>query len=331
MTKTAFVTGVTGQDGSYLTELLLNKDYRVFGMVRRSSTPNLWRLAPALARYGDRLTLVEGDMTDEASLYRLVREIQPDEVYNLAAMSFVARSFQEPILTADIDAVGPVRLLEALRIGMDKPVRFYQASSSEMFGKVHETPQSETTPFHPRSPYGSAKVMAHYAVQNYRESYGMFAASGICFNHESPRRGEEFVTRKIALAAARISLGKQKKLRLGNLDAQRDWGHAWDYVHAMHHILQLPEPDDYVIATGETHSVREFVAEAFTAVGLGWKDYVTFDKQMLRPADVELLRGDPRKLNATGWRHQCGFHDLVRGMVGSDLHREDATKKDGEL
>ncbi len=290
MTKTALITGITGQDGSYLAELLLAQGYRVCGVVRRSSTENFSRIEHLRGR----LELFQADLLDQTSLAAVLREVGPDEVYNLAAMSFVPTSWQQPVLTAEFTALGVTRLLDALRQECPK-ARFYQASSSEMFGKVRETPQREATPFHPRSPYGVAKVYGHFLTVNYRESYNLFACSGILFNHESPRRGLEFVTRKITDGVVRIKLGLATELRLGNLEAKRDWGFAGDYVRAMWLMLQQDEPDDYVIGTGETHSVEEFVAIAFGHVGLDWRRYVVQDPRFYRPAEVDLLLADPSK------------------------------------
>ncbi len=318
MAKRALVTGVSGQDGSYLAELLLSKGYEVFGLVRRLSTPNYWRIQHLLD--AEKIKLLQGDLTDQASLVRAVRESKPDEVYNLAAQSFVKTSFDQAELTGNVTGLGVARMLEALRL--DAPhARFYQASSSEMFGKVVETPQSEKTQFYPRSPYGVAKLYAHWMTVNYRESYGMFACSGILFNHESPRRGIEFVTRKITDAVARIATGKQKKLVLGNLDAKRDWGFAGDYVEAMHLMLQQKTPADFVIATGEAHSVREFVELAFEAAGISdWEKFVETDKKFLRPAEVELLKGDAAKADKElGWKPKTSFKQLVKMMVEADL------------
>jgi GDPmannose 4,6-dehydratase len=324
--KRAFITGITGQDGSYLAELLLAKGYEVHGMIRRSSTFNTQRIEHL---YEDvhspdpSLRLHHGDMSDGNGLARLIGEIEPHEVYNLAAQTHVRVSFEQPNYTADVTAVGVLRLLEAIRDFQDHsglPVRFYQASSSEMFGKVRETPQTETTPFHPRSPYAVAKVYAHWATVNYRESYGLHASCGILFNHESPRRGETFVTRKITRAAARIKLGMQNKLYLGNLEAQRDWGYAKDYVEAMWLMLQQDEPDDYVIATGETHSVREFCEKAFGQLDLDYRDYVEIDPRYFRPAEVDILVGSYEKANAVlGWCPRHSFTELVAMMVDSDL------------
>ena len=315
MAKRALITGVTGQDGSYLAELLLERDYEVIGMVRRSSTVNFERIASIQ----DRLTLVSGDLLDEGSLISVLAEHRPDEIYNLAAQSFVQTSFGQPVLTGETTALGVTRMLEAIRI-TNPDVRFYQASSSEMFGKVVEVPQRETTPLYPRSPYGVAKVYGHWITVNYRESYDLHASSGILFNHESPRRGLEFVTRKVTNGVARIKLGLQDTLALGNLDAQRDWGYAADYVEAMWRMLQADTPDDYVIATGETHSVRELCEVAFGAVGLNMEDHVVLDERFLRPAEVDLLVGDATKAETVlGWERKVGFRELVEMMVESDL------------
>src|SRR5262245_16285352 len=305
--KTALVTGVTGQDGSYLAEWLLDKGYRVSGVVRRSSTENFQRIE----HLRDRITLHQADLLDQTSLARVLDEVRPAEVYNLAAMSFVPTSWQQPVLTAEFTAVGVTRLLDALRT-VCPSARFYQASSSEMYGKVRETPQGELTPFHPRSPYGVAKVYGHYLTVNYRESYGLFACSGILFNHESPRRGLEFVTRKITHGVAKIKLGLATELRLGNLEAKRDWGFAGDYVRAMWLMLQQDAADDYVIGTGETHRVADFVEIAFDHVGLDWKKHVVVDPQFYRPAEVDLLLANPTKAHARlTWRPQVGFEQLV--------------------
>ncbi|HXF68632.1 MAG TPA: GDP-mannose 4,6-dehydratase [Thermoflexus sp.] len=313
--RRALITGITGQDGSYLAEFLLEKGYEVIGMVRRTSTVNFERIR----HIQDRITLVQGDLLDQSSLIDILREYRPHEVYNLAAQSFVPTSFKQPVLTGEFTALGVTRLLEAIRL-VDPTIRFYQASSSEMFGKVKEVPQNENTPFHPRSPYGVAKVYAHWITVNYRESYGMFAVSGICFNHESPRRGLEFVTRKITYTAAKIKLGLAHELRLGNLEARRDWGYAPDYVRAMWLMLQQDEPEDYVIATGETHSVREFVELAFDYLGLDWKKYVVVDPALYRPADVDLLVGDATKARTKlGWAPSVTFEQLVKIMVDADL------------
>ena len=315
MAKRALITGVTGQDGSYLAELLLERDYEVIGMVRRSSTVNFERIASIQ----DRLTLVSGDLLDEGSLISVLAEHRPDEIYNLASQSFVQTSFGQPVLTGETTALGVTRMLEAIRI-TNPDVRFYQASSSEMFGKVVEVPQRETTPLYPRSPYGVAKVYGHWITVNYRESYDLHASSGILFNHESPRRGLEFVTRKVTNGVARIKLGLQDTLALGNLDAQRDWGYAADYVEAMWRMLQADTPDDYVIATGETHSVRELCEVAFGAVGLTMEDHVVLDERFLRPAEVDLLVGDATKAETVlGWERKVGFRELVEMMVESDL------------
>jgi GDPmannose 4,6-dehydratase len=311
----ALITGITGQDGSYLAEFLLERGYDVYGMVRRTSTVNFDRIR----QFQDRVTLVQGDLLDQVSLIAILDRYQPDEVYNLAAQSFVPTSWQQPVLTGEFTALGVTRLLDAIRL-VNPGMRFYQASSSEMFGKVVEVPQRESTPFYPRSPYGVAKVYGHWITVNYRESYGLFACSGILFNHESPRRGLEFVTHKITNAAARIKLGLDDELRLGNLDARRDWGYAPDYVRAMWLMLQQDEPDNYVIATGETHSVQEFCEEAFKVVGLDWREFVVQDPQFMRPAEVDLLVGDPGKAGARlGWEPEVGFKELVRIMVDADL------------
>ena len=319
MSPRALITGITGQDGSYLAELLLEKGYDVIGMVRRSSTVNFERIA----HIQDRLILdpytASGDLLDEASLIAILREHRPTEVYNLAAQSFVQTSFNQPVLTGEITALGVTRLLDAIRI-VDPDIRFYQASSSEMFGKVQEVPQRESTPFYPRSPYGCAKLYGHWITVNYRESYDLHASSGILFNHESPRRGLEFVTRKITDAVARIKLGMQQELSLGNLEPERDWGFAGDYVEAMWLMLQQDKPDDYVIATGETHSVRRFCEVAFGHVGLNWEEHVTTDEKFMRPAEVDLLIGDPAKAEKTlGWTRKVSFEDLVTRMVDADL------------
>ncbi len=317
MTKRALITGVTGQDGSYLAELLLDQGYEVIGMVRRSSTVNFERIGHL--QENPMLQLVPGDLLDEVSLIDVLRTHRPNEVYNLAAQSFVQTSFSQPVLTAESTALGVTRLLDAVRI-VDPDIRFYQASSSEMFGKVVEVPQRETTPLYPRSPYGVAKVYGHWITVNYRESYGLHASSGILFNHESPRRGLEFVTRKISYAAAQIKLGLQSELRLGNLEAQRDWGFAGDYVEAMWLMLQQDEPDNYVVSTNETHSVREFCELAFDRVGLNWENYVVQDERFFRPAEVELLVGDSSHARSKlGWKPQTSFEDLVRMMVDADL------------
>jgi GDPmannose 4,6-dehydratase len=313
--KTALITGITGQDGSYLAELLLAKGYRVCGMVRRSSTENFQRIE----HLRDKIQLHQGDLLDHTSLAKILEQTQPDEIYNLAAQSFVPTSWQQPVLTAEFTALGVTRLLDAMRQACPK-ARFYQASSSEMFGKVRETPQSETTPFYPRSPYGVAKVYGHYITVNYRESYGLFACSGILFNHESPRRGLEFVTRKITYGVARIKLGLDKEIRLGNLQAKRDWGFAGDYVRAMWLMLQQDQADDYVIGTGQTHSVEEFVRIAFDHVQLDWKKHVIVDPQFYRPAEVDLLLANPAKAHRQmGWKPDLSFEQLVTRMVDEDL------------
>jgi GDPmannose 4,6-dehydratase len=315
MTTRALITGITGQDGSYLAELLLDKGYEVIGMVRRSSTLNFERIA----HLQDRITLVPGDLLDEVSMINLLREHRPNEVYNLAAQSFVQTSWGQPVLTGETTALGVTRVLDAIRI-VDPEIRFYQASSSEMFGKVQAVPQSEETPFYPRSPYGVAKLYGHWITINYRESYDLHASSGILFNHESPRRGLEFVTRKISNAVARIKLGQQDELRLGNLDAQRDWGFAGDYVEAMWLMLQQDGPDDFVVSTGETHTVREFVELAFGRVDLDWEKYVVMDERFMRPAEVDLLIGDPAKAHKVlGWKPKMPFPELVQTMVDADL------------
>ena len=317
MSKRALITGITGQDGSYLAEWLLTQGYEVFGVIRRSSSPNLWRIEGIL----DRIELRPADLLDQLSLIRLVEEVGPTEFYNLAAMSFVPASWDQPLLTGEYNSQGVTRCLEAIR-QVDTSIRFYQASSSEMFGKVREVPQSETTPFYPRSPYGVSKVYGHYITVNYRESYGLHASSGILFNHESPRRGLEFVTRKVTDGVARIKLGLATELRMGNLDARRDWGFAGDYVQAMWHMLQQDQPDDFVIATNETHSVRELVELAFSHVGLDWQAYVKVDERFIRPAEVDLLIGDPaRAKEILGWSPTVDFGGLVRMMVDADLER----------
>jgi GDPmannose 4,6-dehydratase len=313
--KRALITGITGQDGSYLAEYLLEQGYDVIGMIRRSSTVNFERIH----HIQDKVTLVAGDLLDEVSMIHLLREHRPSEVYNLAAQSFVQTSFSQPVFTGEVTGLGVTRILDAVRV-VDPGIRFYQASSSEMFGKVQAVPQSETTPFYPRSPYGVAKLYGHWITVNYRESYDMYACSGILFNHESPRRGLEFVTRKITNAVARIKLGKDKELRLGNLDAKRDWGYAKDYVRAMHLMLQQDTADDYVVSTGETYSVRRFCEIAFGHVGLNYQDYVVIDERFYRPAEVDLLVGDPAKANKNlGWKPEVTFEQLVTMMVDSDL------------
>jgi GDPmannose 4,6-dehydratase len=318
MQKTALITGITGQDGSFLAELLLAKGYRVVGMTRRTSTEVHERIEHIV----DAVEIVSGDLLDQSSITSIVNEIRPDEIYNLAAQSFVPASWSQPVLTAEFTAVGVTRVLEAIR-HVDPAIRFYQASSSEMFGKVVESPQSEKTPFHPRSPYGVAKVYGHWITVNYRESYDLYACSGISFNHESGRRGKEFVTRKISDAVARIKLGLAKELRLGNLDAQRDWGYAGDYVRAMWLMLQRDRPDDYVIATGRTHSVRDFARIAFEAAGLGsFEPYVVIDPRFVRPAEVDLLIGDSSKAKRQlGWTPEVSFEQLVEMMVQADIDR----------
>jgi GDPmannose 4,6-dehydratase len=312
---TALITGITGQDGSYLAEFLLKKGYHVVGMVRRTSTINFHRLE----HIQDKITLVPGDLGDEVSLIHILEEHKPEEVYNLAAQSFVQTSWNQPVFTGDVTALGVTRMLDAIRF-VNPKIRFYQASSSEMFGKVVETPQRESTPFYPRSPYGVAKVYGHWITVNYRESYDMHASSGILFNHESPRRGLEFVTRKITYHVAQIKLGLANELRLGNLDARRDWGFAGDYVKAMWLMLQQDAPDDYVVATGETHSVEEFLDLAFGCVDLDWRQYVAQDVRFMRPAEVDLLVGDPTKAGQKlGWEPAVSFPELVRMMVKADL------------
>jgi GDPmannose 4,6-dehydratase len=319
MTKSALITGITGQDGSYLSELLLGKGYKVYGMIRRLSTPNIARIENIL----DQITLIEGDLTDQSSINNALKESQPGEVYNLAAQSFVATSWNQPVLTGDVTGLGAVRILEGVR-HVCPDAHFYQASSSEMFGKVNETPQNENSRFYPRSPYGFAKVYAHWACINYRESYGMHASSGILFNHESPRRGIEFVTRKITDGVARIYRGMANELRLGNLDARRDWGFAGDYVKAMWSMMQKKEPDDFVVATGKAHSVGEFAKLAFDEVGLDWNKYVKVDPKFIRPAEVNLLLGDASKArHVLGWKPEVTFEELVRMMVREDLKRYD--------
>ncbi len=315
MARRALITGITGQDGSYLAELLLDKGYDVVGMVRRSSIVNYERIA----HIQDRVRIVTGDLLDQVSMIEILRTYLPDEVYNLAAQSFVQTSFSQPVLTGETTALGVTRILDAIRL-VDCDIRFYQASSSEMFGKVREVPQNEKTPFYPRSPYGVAKVYGHWITVNYRESYGLHATSGILFNHESPRRGMEFVTRKITHAAASIKLGLAGELRLGNLESQRDWGYAADYVEAIWQMLQQDEPDDYVICTGRTNSVRTLCELAFDYVGLDYRDHVVMDERFMRPAEVDLLVGDASKATAAfGWRPRTSFGELVRLMVDADL------------
>ena len=319
----ALVTGITGQDGSYLAELLLEKGYEVVGMVRRASTESFERIEHIKGK----ITLVQADLLDQLSLINIIEDHHPDEVYNLAAQSFVPTSWTQPVLTGEFDALGVTKVLEAIRL-VDNEIRFYQASSSEMFGKALETPQAERTPFYPRSPYGVAKVYGHWITVNYRESYGLHASSGILFNHESPRRGLEFVTRKITDGAARIKLGLADKLALGNLDAKRDWGFAGDYVRGMWLMLQQETPDDYVMATGETHSVEDFVRAAFSYVDLDFKEFVVTDPRFVRPAEVDILLGDPSKANEKlGWEPTVTFEDLVTMMVDADLERLSKDKK----
>jgi GDPmannose 4,6-dehydratase len=323
MPKRALITGITGQDGSYLAELLVEKDYEVLGVVRRSSTVNLERITHLL----DRITLVPGDLQDETSLISALRDFKPTEVYNLAAQSFVHSSWSLPVLTGETTALGVTRLLDAVRL-VDPEIRFYQASSSEMFGKVLETPQRETTPFYPRSPYGVSKVYGHWITVNYRESYDLFATSGILFNHESPRRGIEFVTRKVTDGVARIKLGLTHELRLGNLESTRDWGYAPDYVHAMWLMLQHDGPEDFVVATGETRSIRELCEIAFGAVGLDWHDHVKVDERFYRPAEVDALVGDASKAERIlGWRRKVDFKEMVEMMVESDLAAVSASQR----
>lgn len=315
MAKRALITGVTGQDGSYLAELLLDKGYEVIGMVRRTSTVNFQRIE----HIQDKITLVQGDLLDQSSLMGIFQDSRPQEVYNLAAQSFVPTSWKQPVLTGEFTALGVTRVLEAIRM-VDPGIRFYQASSSEIFGKVREVPQTERTPFYPRSPYGVAKVYGHWITVNYRESYNLFACSGILFNHESPRRGLEFVTRKVTHAVARIKLGLAREVHLGNLNSERDWGFAGDYVKAMWLMLQQDKPDDYVVATGQTHPVRELCEEAFSYVGLNWKNHVVVDPEFIRPAEVDQLVGDATKARQVlGWQPGVSFRDLVRMMVDADL------------
>ncbi|MCB9138275.1 MAG: GDP-mannose 4,6-dehydratase [Caldilineaceae bacterium] len=325
--RTALITGVTGQDGSYLAEFLLEQGYRVVGMVRRTSTINFDRIQ----RIQEQIEVVQGDLLDQMSLIGILQEYKPQEVYNLAAQSFVPTSFTQPVLTGEFTALGVTRMLEAIRI-VDPSIRFYQASSSEMFGKVLEVPQTEKTPFYPRSPYGVAKVYGHWITINYRESYDIHGSSGILFNHESPRRGLEFVTHKITYGASRIKLGLADELRLGNLEARRDWGYAADYVRAMWLMLQQDAPDDYVVATGETHSVREFVEEAFSYLDLDWQAYVVQDPKFYRPAEVDLLVGDPAKARAIlGWEPSVTFRELVRLMIDADMEALQAALANGTL
>ncbi len=317
-TKRALITGITGQDGSYLAEQLLEKGYHVIGMVRRSSTINFERIK----HIQEQIELASGDLLDQASLIEILEEHQPDEVYNLAAQSYVQTSWGQPVFTGEVTALGVTRLLDAIRL-VNPGIRFYQASTSEMFGKVRTVPQNESTPFYPRSPYGVAKVYGHWITVNYRESYNLYAVSGICFNHESPRRGHEFVTRKIARGAARIKRGLEKELHLGNLDAQRDWGYAPDYTYGMWLMLQQDTPQDYVLATGRTHTVERFAQLAFEAVGLDYRDYVVQDPRFMRPADVDLLVGDPSKAKRElGWEAKTSFEDLVRIMVEAEMQAD---------
>ena len=324
MAKKALITGITGQDGSYLAEFLLEKGYEVIGMVRRTSTVNFERIK----HIQDKITLAPGDLVDQVSIIDLLREYQPSEVYNLAAQSFVPTSWSQPVLTGEVTALGVTRVLDAIRT-VDPTIRFYQASSSEMFGKVRETPQTENTPFYPRSPYGVAKVYGHWITINYRESYDLFACSGILFNHESPRRGLEFSTHKVTYGAARIKLGLDKELRMGNLDAKRDWGYAGDYVKAMWLILQQDEPEDYVVGTGRTHSVRRLCEVAFDYLGLDWRDHVVVDPKFLRPADVDFLVGDATKARTRlGWEPTVTFEELIQMMVDADL---EALKRENNL
>ncbi len=325
--KKALITGITGQDGSYLAEFLLKKGYEVYGMVRRSSTTNYERIS----HIQDRLKLVQGDILDQNSLIQALQTPEPDEVYNLAAQSFVPTSWNQPVLTGEFTALGVTRMLEAIRT-VNPKIRFYQASSSEMFGKIQQTPQNEKTPFYPRSPYGVAKVYGHWITVNYRESYNMFCCSGILFNHESPRRGLEFVPRKITHSVARIKLGLQKELRIGNLDARRDWGFSGDYVEAIWLMLQQSEPDDYVVATGISHSVKDLVKVAFDHVGLDWKEYVIGDPEFLRPAEVDYLLGDYRKAKSKlGWEPKVTFEELIKMMVDYDLQINQRNQFKNEL
>lgn len=315
--KKALITGLTGQDGSYLAEHLLSLDYEVHGLVRHTIAQE----HPNIEHIKDQLTLHSGDLIDQMSLVRVLQEVEPDEIYNLGAMSFVPTSWPQPILTGEVTALGATRMLEAIRL-VNPEIRYYQASSSEMFGKVQAVPQTEETPFWPRSPYGVSKVYAHWTTINYRESFDLFACSGILFNHESPRRGLQFVTRKVTDGAARIKMGLQKQLRMGNLEAKRDWGYAKDYVEAMHLMLQAESPDDFVIATGETHSVRELCEVAFARVGLNWEDHVVIDERFLRPAEVDLLIGDPAKAKMhLDWEPRTTFKQLIELMVDADLER----------
>jgi GDPmannose 4,6-dehydratase len=322
--KKALITGITGQDGSYLSELLLEKGYKVYGITRRVSVPNISRIRHIM----DKIELIDADLSDFASIFKAIKIVKPDEVYNLAAMSYVPVSWKEPVLTVDIGGVSVINVLESIRL-IDKRIRFYQASSSEMFGKIREYPQNEKTPFYPRSPYGISKVTGHWITVNYRESYNMFAVSGICFNHESPRRGLEFVSRKISYNVAKIKLGLASELRMGNLDAKRDWGFAGDYVKAMWLMLQQNKPEDYVVATGETHTVREFLELAFKRVGLDYKKYVKIDKKFLRPAEVDVLIGDASKIRKKlKWKPEVSFKELVNMMVDADLKLLSNMKKE---
>lgn len=324
MSKSAFITGITGQDGSYLADLLLSKGYSVYGLIRRLSTPNLWRIEHIL----DDITIIEGDMSDQTSLVKALKTANPEEIYNLAAQSFVGTSWTQPVLTGNINGLGVVRLLDAVHsINLDAKV--YQASTSEMFGKIRESPQNEDTPFYPRSPYGVAKLYAHWICINYRESYNMFICSGILFNHESPRRGIEFVTRKITDGVARIHLGLKKDITLGNLDAKRDWGYAEDYVKAMWLMLQQPEPDDFVIASGKNHSIRDLVAIAFKEIGIDdWEKYVKTDPKFVRPADVDILLGDASKAKKIlGWEAIVSLEEMIKRMVQIDIERVKSEKK----
>jgi GDPmannose 4,6-dehydratase len=324
---TALITGITGQDGSYLADFLLTQSYRVVGMVRRSSTENFERIEHLRGK----IEICQADLLDQLSLITLLRYVRPREVYNLASMSFVPTSWDQPVLTGEFTALGVTRMLEAVRL-VDREIRFYQASSSEMFGKVQEVPQTERTPFYPRSPYGVAKVYGHWITVNYRESYDLFACSGLLFNHESPRRGKEFVTRKVTDGAARIKCGRSGQLLLGNLEARRDWGYAGDYVEAMWRMLQQPQPDDYVIATGETHSVQELCELAFARAGLNWREHVVVDPAFVRPAEVELLQGDAAKAKRVlGWQPRVSFRQLVEMMVDTDMARIAGKSKVGNL
>jgi len=321
--KTALITGITGQDGSYLAELLLSKGYKVFGMVRRASVDKFERIAHIM----DKIELVQGDLLDQYSLISAIEKSQPHEIYNLAAQSFVPTSWSQPVLTSEFTAIGVTRMLESIRL-VNKEIKFYQASSSEMYGLVRETPQSETTPFYPRSPYGVSKAYGHYITVNYRESYDLFAVSGILFNHESPRRGLEFVTRKVTDGVARIKLGLSNELRLGNLDAKRDWGFAGDYVEAMYLMLQQDTPDDFVIATGETHTVQKLVEVAFKHAGLDWQKHVKLDKAFIRPAEVDLLVGDSSKAQKVlGWKPKVTFEQMIQMMVDADLERHQNNRR----